>query len=73
MGEHAVANCALGGMNGADPSVADVAISEMGHIEHRAAPVVARDDDAGASGIDCNHLDGAPVETAGTMVFAGKL
>ena len=72
MGEHPAIGGTLAAMDGADPPVADVAVGEMGHVEHLAAPVVAGDDHAGARGVDRNDLGGSPVEAAGTVVVAGE-
>lgn len=68
-----IARSSLRGMDGADPTGPDVAVGEVVHVEGLAAPVLARDDEAGLCRVDREHLGGMSVEAIGAVVVAGEL
>ena len=73
MRHHPVAGRALRGMNGLDPAGADVAVSDVGHVEGPTLAGLVADDEQALVGVDRDHLCGAAVDPLGGMVVAGEL
>lgn len=65
VGDDALGRGALGAMDGADPTEADVAIGEVAQVEHLALAVVGREPEAGPLRIDRHDGRDLAVEPLG--------
>lgn len=73
MGHDAVTGRALRGVDGLDPTGADVAVGDAGHVERLALAGPGGDDEQAFIGVDRDHLCGAAVDPLGAMVVASEL
>lgn len=73
MGDHALGRGALGAVDGADPTVPDMAVGEMRQIEPLAGAVALLDPESGALGVDCDDGGDLAVQAVRAVVVAGEL